>query len=381
MASKDLENLMDLLFKQGRRVEKVTTTIKGSTEQTHISFIGVTNTFSSTESDVAEYTFHLQRTIDADGNAALDAVKDIGQYYEDVHFLVDKDGSKHSQAFRDIAEGRYTFAFDPDALIEEFLLSNNRKSKKFLPLKTEHFYVAAYVASTAAQVLQQYEGLKSRAPAVETYHDALDSIYMKAFRSDPNYVKNYIQHQRTNDFDLINFMAQARAITQHVDLMKTVFSSGGMPISQGIQLVLDTYRRCAEACVKPLNLWRIAQEIASGNPSPQRTKSAGENKAILQPVLGSLLDCYDPRVRNAESHLSTEGDAPNEQVLFYKEDGRQRKLLVTYSFVELVNMTNTIQQILFPALVFTTVMEWRTLLLVITHSSLEYMQAVSKIGN
>lgn len=218
MASKDFENLMDLLFQQGRRVEKVTTTIKGDgTEQTHISFIGVTDTFSSTESDVVEYTFHLQRTIDSDGNPALGAVKDIGQYYEDVHFLADKDGSKHQQAFRDIAEGRYTSAFDPDALIEEFLLSPNRKSKKFLPLKTEHFYVAAYVAYTANQVLQQYEGLKSHAPEVAIYHDALDNIYMKAFRSDPNYVKNYIQLNTTNDFDLINFMAQARAITQHVD--------------------------------------------------------------------------------------------------------------------------------------------------------------------
>ena len=382
MASKDFENLMDLLFQQGRRIEKVTTTIKGDgTEQTHISFIGTTDTFSSNEADVVKYTFHLQHTIDSDGNYELVAVKDIGQYYEDIHFLVDKDGSKQRQAFRDLVEGRYTFDFDPDELIEEFLLSNNRKSKKFLKLKTEHFHIAAFFAYTSAQVLQQYGVLKSNAPEVEAYHDALDRIYMKAFRSDPNFVKNYIRHNTSNDFDLMNFVTQLRAVAQHTDLMKTVFSHGGMPTSQGIQFLLDTYRRYAEACVKPLNLWRIAQEIASGNPSPKRTRSAEENKAILQPILGSLLDCYDPRVRNSESHLSTEIDAPNEQVLFYKDAKRQRKLLVKYSFAELVNMTNMIQRCLFPALVFTAVMEWRTLLLVITHDSREYKLALLKIGN
>jgi hypothetical protein len=381
MASKDFENLMDLLEKQGRRIESIKITIKGDgAEQTHISFRGVTDTFSSKEPDVVKYAFHLKQNIDSDGNYEIVAFKDLGQYYEDIHFLVDKDGSKQRQAYRDLVEGRHTLDFDPDQLIEEFLLSHNRESKTFLKLKTEHFYVAAYFTHTAAQLMQQYEVLKSNAPEVETYHDALDRIYMKAFRSDPNYVKNYIQHHTMNDFDLMNFAAQVRAVTQHTDLMQTFFPHGGMPVNQGIQLVLDTYRRYAEACVKPLNLWRIAQEIAGGDPSPRRTKSAGENKAILQPVLGSLLDCYDPRVRNAESHLSTEVDAPNEQVLFYKEDKRQRRLLVQYSFAELVDMTNRIQRFLLPALVFTAVMEWRASLLLITDSR-EYKLTLLKIGN
>ncbi len=30
-----------------------------------------------------------------------------------------------------------------------------------------------------------------------------------------------------------------------------------------------------------------------------------ENKKVLQAKLGDLLNCYDPRIRNAESHLST----------------------------------------------------------------------------
>ena len=382
MASKDFENLMDLLFKKGQRIEKFTTNFNGDgPEQAHISFIGAADTFSSKEPDVVTYTLHLRHTIDSDGNYELVAFKDIEQYYRDVDFLLNSEQPKLRQAYRDLAEARYTFDFDPDELIEKFLLSNNRKSRKFSKLKSEHFHIAAHCMIAASRALQQYELLKSKTPGFETYHYAIENVYMKAFRSDPNFVQNYIQHKTTNDFNLVNFMTQVRAITQYTELIKTIFPKDGMPGNQGIQLLLDAYRRCAEACVKPLNLLRIGQEIASGNPCPERTRSAGENRAILQPILGSILDCYDPRIRNSESHLSTEVDATNGQVLFYNDDKGQHEFLVTYSFAELVNMTNMIQHNLFPALAFTAYMEWRTMLLVITCKSLEYKLAVLKIGN
>ena len=382
MASKDFENLMDLLFNKRQRIEKFTINFNGNeTGQADISFLGAANTFSSKEPDVVKYAFHLRKTIDTDGNYELVAFKNIEQYYRDADFLFDAERSKLQQAYRDLAEARYTFDFDPDELIEKFLLSNSRKANKFSKLKSEHFHIAAHCMIAASRALQQYELLKSQTPGFETYHYAIEKVYMKAFRSDPNFVKNYIQHKTTNDFNLVNFMTQVRAITQHTELMKTIFSKGGMPSNQGIQLLLDTYRKCAEACVKPLNLLRIGQEIASGDPCPERTKSAEEVRAILQPVLGSILDCYDPRIRNSESHLSTEVDATNEQVLFYNDDKGQHEFLVKYSFAELVNMTNMIQHYLFPALVFTTYMEWRTMLLIITTSSLEYKLALLKIGN
>jgi len=373
---------MDLLFEKGQRIEKVTTNLNGDgTGQAHISFIGAVDTFSSKEPDVVKYALRLRHTIDSDGNYELVAVKDLDQYYRDVDFLLDAEQSKLHQAYRDLAEARYTFDFDPDMLIEEFLLSNNRKSRKFSKLKSEHFHIAAHCMNAAGHALQQYEQMKSKTPGFETYHHAIEKVYMKAFRSDPNFVKNYIQHKTTNDFNLANFVPQVRAITQHLDLVKTIFPKDGLPGNQGIQLLLDTYRRYAEACIKPLNLLRIGQEIASGDPCPERTKSAEENRAILQPILGSILDCYDPRIRNSESHLSTEVDADNGQVLFYKDDKGHRKFLVKYSFAELANMTNTIQNYLFPALALTAYMEWRTMLLVITHSSREYKLALLKIAN
>jgi hypothetical protein len=383
MASKDFMDLMDLLFKKNLRIEKITVSpYSGGTGYTHISFVDSVDTFSSTEPDVVKYALRIRQTIDSDGNYELVAYNDLEQYYRDIDFLMLADQRKQiQQAHQDLVEGRYVFDFDPDVLIEEFLLSNNRKSKKFLKLKTKYFYIAAYCLDAAAHAMGQYEQMKSKSPGLESYHQAIDTIYMKAFRNDPNFVKNYLRHKTTNDFNLMHFMTQVRAITQHLELMKTIFSKGGMHVDQGIYFLLDSYRKSAEACVKPLNLLRIGQEIVDGNPNPKRTKSAAANRALLQPVLGSILDCYDPRIRNSESHLSTEVDAANGQVLFYKYAKGHRELLVKYSFAELADMTNEVQHNLFPALVFTAYIEWRTMLLIIATDSLEYKLALLKIGN
>ena len=90
---------------------------------------------------------------------------------------------------------------------------------------------------------------------------------------------------------------------------------------------------------------------------------------ILQSAMGTILDCYDPRIRNSESHLSTEVDAKNQQVLFYDDTNGKHEFLVKYSFVELADMTNKLQNNLFLALAFTAYVEWRTMLLVITLKS------------
>src|SRR5579863_1859935 len=213
MASKDFQDLMNLLFKKNLRIERITVSpFRGDTGHTQISFVGSTDTFSSTEPDVVNYALHIRQTIDSDGNYELVAYKDLEQYYRDIDFLFDAEQTKLNLAFRDLAEGRYRFDFDPDDLIERFLLSRRRESKEFSKLKSEHFHIAAHCMNAAAYALQQYEQVKARTPGLESYHQAIDTVYMKAFRSDQNFVKNYIQHKTTNDFNLVNFMVQVRAI-------------------------------------------------------------------------------------------------------------------------------------------------------------------------
>jgi hypothetical protein len=72
MASKDFQNLMDLLFKQRQRIEKLTVNFDSDGAwHAHINFIGSTNTFASKEPDVAAYALRLRKTIDSDGNYEL----------------------------------------------------------------------------------------------------------------------------------------------------------------------------------------------------------------------------------------------------------------------------------------------------------------------
>lgn len=383
MASKDFQDLMDWLFNKGQRIEEVTiNNFSGDgTGQAYIRFIGSVDAFLSKEPDVVRYALHIRKTIDSDGNYELVAFKDLEQYYRDIDFLLNSERSKVQRALLELATGRYIFDFDPDQLVEEFLLSNCRKSRKFLRLKIEHFRIVAHCMHAATHALKRCEETVANTPGFDVYYQAIEQIYMKSFRKDANFVKNYILHKTTNDFNLLHFASQIRAVVQHIESIKAIFPTNGMPGQHGIQFLLDSYRRYAEACVQPLNFLRIGQELANGNPKPDRAKSAAENKAILQPALGSLLDCYDPRIRNAESHLGTEVDVPNGQVRLYKEDRGRRELLVTYSFVELINMTNALQHCLFLALAFTADLEWRTMLLVLTHSSPEYKLALLKIGN
>ncbi len=248
---------MDLLFKKYQRIEKITVCPNGNDNgHTDISFKGVDDAFSSKEPDVVNYALHIRQTVDSGGNYELVAYKDLEQYFRDTDFLFKEEQSKLNRAYQDLVEARYVFDFDPDELIEKFLLSRNRKSKQFSKLKSEHFYIAAYCMDAAAHAFQQYEQMK-KTPGFESYHQAIEKVYMKAFRSDPNFVKNYIQQKTTNDFNLVHFVTQIKAITQHVELMKTIFPKDGMQAEHGIQLLLNAYRMCAEACVKPLNLLRI----------------------------------------------------------------------------------------------------------------------------
>lgn len=185
MVSKDYQDLMDLLFKKHQRIKEITVSFKGGeTKHTDISFMGNTDTFSSNETDVGDYALHLKHTIDSDGNFDFVAYKDLNQYFRDVEFLFKDEQPKLNRAYHQLIGGQYTFDFDPDELIETFLLSHDRSSIKYSKLKSEHFQIAAYCMNAAAHALQKYEELKSKTPGLESYHQAIDRVYRKAFRSD-----------------------------------------------------------------------------------------------------------------------------------------------------------------------------------------------------
>lgn len=58
--------------------------------------------------------------------------------------------------------------------------------------------------------------------------------------------------------------------------IKSLFEPNGLKAEVGIHLVLNAYRKYAEACVEPLNFLRIAHELNSGVVNPVDNKKAQE---------------------------------------------------------------------------------------------------------
>lgn len=233
----------------------------------------------------------------------------------------------------------------------------------------------------AAIALEQYQKKAKTNGKFDKDYKLLEAVYAKAFRNDGNFIKNFLKQRRTNNFNLLEYMKQVKSVASHLNLQRETFPKNGIKADMGIQLVLNTYRTLAEACVQPLNLLRIGYEISLGITSPKLNKSASLNKQILEPALDAILECYDPRIRNSESHLSTEVDEQNKKVIFWNRSKKGHKFAVEYTYTQLLSMTNELMHDLVPALSFTIYMEWRTLLLIIVFKSLEYKQAILKIDN
>lgn len=381
MSSTDFGKLMDLIFQQKKAIETISLEVKNNGKETvHIQFNDKTD-FRSSETDVADYVTTLRQGVDEEGNVKFKPFKDLNKYFEETREFVDKDNSKLHKAVADLKQGKYKFSFDPDKLIEEFLVSKNRKSKKFLPLKTEYFHIAAHQFIQSGVILGHFNMKKKIDAKFDSNYKKIDDIFRKAFRNDPNFIKNYLKQKNTNNFDFEDFVKQINSVTSYTIALKDIFPTQGVEGEKGIGFVLDIYRRYAEGCVKPLNLLRIGKELNDGISSPKLHLSASKNKRLLLPDLGSLLDCYDPRIRNSESHISTEIDKQKSKVIITDARAGKRKILAEYTFQEIIEMTNVIRTDLFSALIITIYMVWRTMLLVIVFPSIEYKHMLLEIDN
>lgn len=377
MASEDFKKLMGFLFNDKKKIQKTDVELsQNDDEYVRIEFTdGVV--YETKESDAVYYVLNLRHSLDPNGDYELVHYKDLEKYYADGMFLIDDNQQELNEASEELATGKFKFNYDLDKLQEDFLSSKNRNSTKYEKLKSDYYYTVAYRLFEAKAALDLLNKYKANDSWVDSYYSTIDKILMRAFRSDENFIKNYLRQKNTNNFDLYDFLMQGLSAVQYTSDLLSYYPPQGMDGDKGIKLALDMYRRYAEACVKPLNLLRIAQEVIDGNLSPDLTKGAAENKASLSTALGSMLDCYHPHIRNSESHLSTRVDSVNKKVIITK-NGKQ---VASYTYQEVLDLTNTISNRLFPALMSALVMELRTVLLIITYKSPEYKIALIGIGN
>lgn len=375
MASNDFKKVMHKIHNQKKKIEKIDIRL-GNQEHIKLQFDDKTE-IESTEHDVADYATSLKRGLDKDGDYVFREVKDLNKYFENEYFLFHDHDQKIADASHDFANGKFKFSYDVDKLQEEFLLSTDRRDPKYEPLKKDYFHIAAYRTNGAAMLLKLHEKHLKDSPEYKEYFLAVTTILSKAFRQDKNFIKNFANKNEKAKLNLLGSLNKYVSVLEHSKDMQKIFNPHGIEADAGTNLILDTCRRYTEASIEPLNFLRIAHELNQGEASPDNVKSASENKRILSTVLGSKLDCFDPDLRNSESHLDTVIDRKNHKVILTDEGGQQKE----YSYTEIADLANCLMHNLLPALMIGLVMESQVVMLILSSRSTEYITALLGIDN
>lgn len=366
---------MDALHNQKKKVDKMEIRAGDKDEQGDLTFTDG-STMTVTQSDCIMYLFHLKRGLDNDGDYVFRHIKDLDKYFEDEYFLARDHDKKIAHAVRRSPDDPFVFTHDVDKLQEEFLLSKKRSAKKFEPLRTDYFHIAAYRMHESAAILALHKKYQ-QSSEYDKYFESITKILATAFRNDQNFIKNFAKKSKKAKLDLLQSINKHLATTESAQDMQKLFVNGGVNADTGIRLVLQTYSQKAEACVELLNFVRIAHELNGGFETPLDNMKTQENKRLLASELGSLLDCLDPHIRNSEAHLKTRIDKDNHIVHISDQDG----YTADYAYQELIKMTNDLTHNLLPALIVSVVMEAQLIMIVLSSRSLEYITALLGIDN
>lgn len=87
--------------------------------------------------------------------------------------------------------------------------------------------------------------------------------------------------------------------------------------------------------------------------------------------MGDMLDCFNPHLRNSESHLNTRFNHKDRRTLISYRGGYSHE----YTYSEITDMTNEIAHNLLPALIVGLTMESQVVMLILSTSYVEYISA------
>jgi hypothetical protein len=375
MKSSEFKRLLYSLYSLKKKVERINLRLGEQTKGTVTFDDG--EEIVVCEPDTIDYLFSLKRIVDNDGDYVFHPMRDLEKYFSDEEFLCRDHDEKVVAASHELARGDFKFSYNLEELQEEFLLSNKRNDKKYLPLKTDYFRIAAYRMSEAATMLRLHEKNIEDSPEYRKHFDAVCRIVADAFRNDANFMKNFMNKGKSTKIDLLDSINKYASALQGAQEIRPVFQPEGLKAETGIRLILSIYRNYAEACVEPLNFLRISYEFSQGVSNPLTTKSAQENRDILLPVLKDLLNSYNPHLRNSESHLNTKLDHKNNKLLITDRGGYSQE----YTYAEVIEMTNDLAHNFLPGLMNGITMESQTVMLILSARSAEYVAALLGVDN
>jgi hypothetical protein len=351
MASQDFIELMKKLHVEKYKV--LSTKISAQKAGVVLEKGGNQVTLESVESDFILYIVELRQVADATGVHNFAHVKDLNQYYADVEHLIDVDKGKLNNAVNDIKSKKFKFTYNSSELVDEFLKSEkNVKKRKFLPLKRDYHYILANALTTSREIQKGYQGIESKFPQAKEFFKGMDSM-LRGFWLTGNPIKDYKFYRKHLTFD-INELGQ-RMSTQLLvvgDTKKDFIRRGGVDAGIGIPKAMNIYGRFLELLKPMLNLVRVGLELKRGNPSPDKNYMLSKNIEVLKSdqEYGVLFDCLDEQIRHSDAHASVRVDKEDRKVYLLDTRGAKGKIVKVYTFDELTDMMNVMNNQFFPVI-------------------------------
>ncbi len=389
MASQDFVDLMTKLHEERYNI----LSIKINAERVGDSFPTVATialgkggsqiTLQSSELDFVRYLVELRGVVDTDGEYRFRRLKDPNQYLIDAEHLIDKNHGKLKEAAKEIISGEFIFTYDAPKLIDELLRSErNIINEQFLPLKRDYHYILAHALLISQEMLKEHKRLTHKYPEAERLIRAVGTI-LKSFRPTGNAIKDYKFYRSYLNFD-IDELSERMSTELPVadDTIKDFIRRGKIDADIAIPKMMDIYGRFMELSAPVINLIRVGLELKRGNSLPDGDYKLGQNIRILRSDqdYGPFFVCLDEQIRHADAHASRRIDKATRKVYLIDARWGREQIVGSYTFDELADMINLMQNQFFPA-IFPTLILFDITTLDILLKSREYKHLLLAISN
>lgn len=324
----------------------------------------------------------MHHTRGRDAATELRPFADLNKYWAEMEHLCVEHEKKRAEAFKRIDSRQFKFSYDPQKLLKEFLATREFSSAKFAPLKRDHFEVQAYCLRYAQYCLKTKADMHNNKPATVKYSEIIDRILMKAFRTDADFILNYVRFHDMAKLDVEDAVLQATGQHRHIeDLFRMLAARGPLQPEVGMAHLLDIYRRLSESLAPFIRVLSDAINIAeSGKALDPNLGYERRVEFIKKSPYAMLMDCLDPRIRHSESHNASQIDKKAEVVRLTDTENGRRVTLHEYKFEVLSDMTRELLEGLFPVLLLQFHFHEFVLLLVSVMSP-EYVRLLLNIEN
>ncbi len=340
-------------------------------------------TFDSNEEDVSLFAFSLQKTFDRNGNNVFVNIRDPEAYYQDVQYLLDESKIHRNQALEELLSGKYKFKYNPKKLIDEFILSPNRRSKRYLTLKNDYFRILSNYAIISKRLLEIQKKTEEEFPDMAERLNLIDEVLMKCFRRGENVIKCYLKYKKYMNLDIDDLTTQAELQSEYIkDLFSMVDKRQNISDEMEIQYTLDAYRRLTELSSNFVNILRICIEFIEGVEEPKLNDKFINNCKLIKmnSKYSRIVEFIDPSIRHSESHINTKVIQGQKMVQITENMKGERKIIAEYQFDEIKDMKKHLERLVLPSLI-TSFSANEIALFDMILMSPEYLTLLVHIGN